>query len=145
MLRKRHRSEKLFSDFHTLQFASVTGMVVFVVLLFFIAQPIPPHQGVGVDLVKVSHSVAMPGAMQEDAMKVSITRDGKIWFGTYPIYGETELTKRIQDRLKDRGLERKVYIVADMRVRWGTVKPVLEAVRSAGILRIAFLVNQRQA
>jgi hypothetical protein len=41
MLRKRHRSEKLFSDFNTLQFASVMGMVVFVILLPFMT--FTPH------------------------------------------------------------------------------------------------------
>jgi biopolymer transport protein ExbD len=51
----------------------------------------------------------------------------------------------IAEHLKDRGVERKVYIVADMRAKWGAVKIVLDGVRSAGILRVAFLVDQRRS
>jgi biopolymer transport protein TolR len=143
MLRKSRTSAKLFSDFNTLQFASVMGMVVFVVLLVFMTIPVD-HHGVSVDMPQVAHPISMPGALRDDAMKVTIMRDGRVYFGFEPI-NPRELTAKIQDRLKDRSVERKVYVVADMRARWGTVKAVLDGVRSAGILRIAFLVNQRRS
>jgi biopolymer transport protein ExbD len=80
MLRKR-KSLQIFSGFNTLQFASVMGMVVFVVLLVFMTIP-PHHHGISVDLPKVSHPVSMPGASREDVMKVTITRDGQVFFGS---------------------------------------------------------------
>jgi biopolymer transport protein TolR len=85
----------------------------------------------------------MPGALREDVMLVSVTRDGQIYFGSDRIVGSAELSAKIQDRLKDHGVERKVYINADMRARWGSMKLVLDAVRSSGIIRVAFLANQR--
>lgn len=118
------------------------AMVVFVMLLVFMTVP-THYRGVSVDLPKVSHPVAMRGADREDAMKVAVTRDGKAYFGNEQIrFGDLPAT--IQDRLKDRGVERRVYIVADMRSRWGTVKMVLDGVRSAGVIRVAFLVDQRR-
>jgi biopolymer transport protein TolR len=144
MLRKRREPEKLFSDFNTLQFASVMGMVLFVILLVFMTRPIHGY-GIVVDLPKVPHPIAMPGALREDVMKVAITRDGKVYLGIDRIADSADLTGKIQDRLKDRSVERKVYIVADMRAKWVTVKPVLDAVRAAGILRVAFLMNQRSS
>ncbi|MGP0020009.1 MAG: ExbD/TolR family protein [Candidatus Sulfotelmatobacter sp.] len=141
MLRKFRTSPKLFSDFNTLQFASVMAMVVFVVLLIFMTIP-TDHHGYSVDLPYVSHSISMPGASREDAMLVTITRDGKAYFGTDQV-NVTNLAAKIQDRLKDRDVERKVYVKADMRARWGTVKFVLDGVRSAGIIRVAFLVYPR--
>jgi biopolymer transport protein TolR len=144
MLRKRHRSGKLFSDFNTLQFASVMGIVVFVVLLVFMT--IPVYQSTNsVNLPHVAHLVSMPSALREDALIVSILRDGRFYFGSEQITDAAELSGKIQDRLKDHGVERKVYINADMRARWGGVKQALNAVRSAGILRVAFLVNQRSS
>jgi biopolymer transport protein ExbD len=137
---KKHRSEKLFSDFNTLQFASVMGMVVFVVLLIFMIVPVDYH-GVSADLPKVSHAVSMPGAQREDVMMAYVLRDGSVYFGSDRIIA-ANLPEKIQERLKERGIERKVYLVVDMRARWSTVKPVLDGVRSAGILRVAFLVNQ---
>lgn len=143
MLRRHQRSAKLFSDFNTLAFASVMSMVVLVPLVLFMTYT-TPHHGISADLPKVSHSVSMPGALREDAMKITITRDGMAFFGSERI-DPVNLPAKIQDRLKDRGVERKVYIVADMRARWGGVKHVLDAIRSAGILRIAFLVSQRKS
>jgi biopolymer transport protein ExbD len=51
----------------------------------------------------------------------------------------------IADRVKDKSIERKIYIRADARARWGTVKVVLDGVRAAGILRVAFLVDSRRS
>ena len=61
MLRKSRNSPRLFSDFNTLQFAAVMGMVVFVVLLIFMTAPSGQH-GVSADLPKVLHPISMPGA-----------------------------------------------------------------------------------
>jgi biopolymer transport protein ExbD len=55
------------------------------------------------------------------------------------------LQQKITDRLKDRSAEKKVYIKADMRAQWGGVKEVLDEVRAAGVLRVAFLVDERRA
>lgn len=57
----------------------------------------------------------------------------------------TGLSEKIAGRLKDRGMERMVYIHADMRAHWSGLKTVLDGVRSAGILRVAFLVDQRRS
>jgi biopolymer transport protein TolR len=144
MLRKSRTSPRLFSDFDTLQFASVMGMVVFVVLLIFMTIPVDAHRkGGSVDLPRVLHPVAMRGADREDAMKVMITRDGSVYFDFEQIrFGD--MPAKIQDRLKDREVERKVYIVADMRARWGGVKLALDGVRRAGIIRVAILADQGQ-
>jgi biopolymer transport protein ExbD len=141
-VRKVHRSLKLFSSIDTTAFASIVVVLVFVA---WIAQAMSysPHHGVSADLPNVSHPVPMPGAARDDAMKITILRDGKVYLGTDRIWSG-DLTQKIQDRLKDREVEHKVYITADMRVGWGTVKPVLEQVRSAGIMRVAFMANQRR-
>ncbi len=83
----------------------------------------------------------MPGALREDAMKVAIFRDGSVYFGTDRV-DVANLQQKIVERLKDRDVERKVYIRADKRTRWCVVKSALDCVRSAGILRVAFIVNQ---
>jgi biopolymer transport protein ExbD/biopolymer transport protein TolR len=85
----------------------------------------------------------MPGALRDDAMLVSIMRDGKVYFGSEQI-GPDYMAGKIQARLTDRDVERKVYIRADARARYGTVKTVLDGVRSAGLLGVAFLVDQRR-
>jgi biopolymer transport protein ExbD len=142
MLRKFRTAPRLFSDFNTLQFASVMGIVVFIILLVFMTIP-TDHHGVSVDLPQVAHPVSMPGARREDAMKVTVLRDGKVYFGSDQV-NVINLPAKIQDTLEDRDVERKVYVEADSRAHWGTVKLVLDGVRSAGITRVAFLADQRR-
>ena len=142
MLRTWRRSAKLFSDFNTQQFASVMGLVLFVILLVFMTDTAPHHVGVSVDLPKVRRPVSIPGALREDAMLVAVMRDGRVFFGNEQILPDF-LAEKIRDRLKDRGVERRVYIKADMRARYAAVKSVLDGVHSAGIFEVAFLVNQR--
>lgn len=143
MLRKPRSPERLFSGFDTLQFASVMGLVVLVVLIIFMTLPTHPHHGISADLPEVLHAVAMQGADREDAMKVTITRDGMIFFGSDRVRSG-DLGQKIAERLKDRDVERKVYIRADPRAQWGAVESALDGVRGAGIVRVAFLADQRR-
>jgi biopolymer transport protein ExbD len=142
MLSKSGRSLKLISGMDASAFASILIVLVFIVMIFDWTSH-TSHHGFGVDIPYASHSVAMPGALREDAMLVTVTRDGRIWFGRDQVaFGD--LAGKIQDRLKDRGVERKVYVKVDMRARYGAVKEVLDSVLAAGILRVAFMVNQHR-
>jgi biopolymer transport protein ExbD len=100
------------------------------------------HDGVGIDLPKVNHPVKMLAANREDAKVIAVMRDGQIYFGNERVPAE-DLPNKIREQLS-RDAERKVYINADARVRYGTLSRVLDEVRSAGVLRIAFLAEQRQ-
>ena len=132
-------SLKLFSRVDTTAFGCIL-VVLIVVLMVVASMSYNPHRTVSVDVPKVSHPVAMRGALRDDAMRISILRDGQVYFGNDRIWSGN-LAQKIQGRLKDRSVERKVYIVADMRARWSDVEMVLDGVRSAGIIRVAFLVN----
>jgi len=140
----RHRSPKLFSDFNNLQFAAVLGMVLFVILLMFLSDASPHHYpSPPVDLPKALHPVSMPWANREDAMIVSITRDGRIYFGTDQVT-PAALPVKIADRLKDQSVERRVYIKADMRARWGAVRLACDAVQQAGVPHVGVLVYEKR-
>jgi biopolymer transport protein ExbD/biopolymer transport protein TolR len=133
---------KLFSGMDTTAFAAIMVVLVFAELIAG-TMSYSPHHGVGIDLPRILRPVSMSGALRDDVMQVSITRDGKVFFGSDQIVPDY-LTEKIQTRLRDLDVERKVYIRADARARFGTVKIVVDGVRSAGILRVAFLVDQRR-
>jgi biopolymer transport protein ExbD/biopolymer transport protein TolR len=84
----------------------------------------------------------MAGADREDAMVIAVMRDGAVYFGSDKVQ-PSQLPSKILDRLRDHTVERRVYIRADARVWSRTVKEVLDGVRSAGVERVAFLVDQR--
>jgi biopolymer transport protein TolR len=84
----------------------------------------------------------MRGADREDALVVAITRDGNVWLVADQVQLEN-LPAAIRERVS-RGAERRVYIKADMRARYGGVKQVLACVRAAGIDKVAFIVDRHR-
>ena len=139
---KSQNVSKLFSGIDTTAFAAIMVVLVFAELIAG-TMSYNPHHGVSIEVPRILRPVSMPGALRDDVMQISITRDGKVFFGSDQIVPDY-MTGKIQARLADLDVERKVYIRADARVRYGTVKTVLDGVRSAGILRVAFLVDQRR-
>jgi biopolymer transport protein ExbD/biopolymer transport protein TolR len=123
--------------------ASALAVVGFVLLVVMMASSPVPYHGFPGDLPHVRHAVAMPGANREDAMVISVMRDGVVYFGVDRVSPE-QLRSKILDRLQEHTVEPRVYIRADGHVRYRTVKEVLDGVRSAGIERVAFLVDQRR-
>ena len=139
---KSQTVSKLFSGIDTTGFAAIMVVLVFIELIAG-TMSYGPHSGIGIDLPRILYPVSMPGAMRDDGMQVSITRDGKVFFGSELIVPDY-MKEKIQVRLENPDVERRVYIRADARARYGTIKGVLDGVRSAGILRVAFLVDQRR-
>jgi len=142
VLPKHTRSIRLFRGIDVSALASI--LVVLALVLLAVAWMPPTHHAYSVDLAHVVHPAPMPGAKRDDAMIITVTRNGLVSFGGDHV-APADLPAKIQDRLRDRGGERRVYIRADLRAKWGAVKLVLDGVRSAGILRVAFLVDQRRS
>jgi biopolymer transport protein TolR len=141
VLANHTRSVRLFCSID----ASALAAVLFVlVLVMMIVEPSSSHHGYGPDLPKVSHSVPMSGSEREDAVIVTVVRDGSIYLGADRVSPD-QVGSKILDRLKDRSVERRVYIRADARVWYRSVKEVLDGMRSAGIERVAFIVDQRRS
>lgn len=116
------------------------GMIPFVA-----AQPLaksPAAQelqaGISVRLPATRHALPMHDADQPGSMSVSVTRNGNLYVGTNPA-GPAELV----ECLKARRSEEKFYIKADARNRYGSVKKILDAIRSAGIESTVLLTGQR--
>src|SRR5246127_960340 len=82
---------------------NVTPMVDVMLVLLIIFMVITPmlQKGVSVDMAKVNNPVPMPDADKEDALLVSVMRDGKIYFGTDAVTADA-LTQKVKDRLANR-------------------------------------------
>ena len=101
------------------------------------------HHGVSIDLPKTLHPQSMWRAQLEDALVVGILRNGDIFFGNDKIGADT-LSEKISERIRSEGGERRVYIRADGRARWGRVGEVIDQVRAARIPQVGFLAEQRK-
>jgi biopolymer transport protein TolR len=113
--------------------------VLFVLVTALVVHPVADLPMDVVDSARTSHPIAMSGAIREDALFVTVTRDGVVWF-EHGRMNSDGLTRALHQGLSQ-GAEPKVYIRADKRARYGAVKRALDSVRAAGIERIAFLVD----
>jgi biopolymer transport protein ExbD len=125
---------------------NVTPMVDVMLVLLIIFMVITPmlQKGVSVDLAKVNNPAAMPDADKEDALLVAVTRDGKIFFGSDQVAGADQLTHLVKDRLVSR-TDKRVFIKADARTKYGNVVDVVDNVRAAGVDQLGLLTEQRKA
>ncbi len=123
---------------------NVTPMVDVMLVLLIIFMVITPmlQKGVSVDLAKTNNPVQMPDADKEDALLVAITRDGKVFFGTERT-DPADLTGKIKDRLANR-TDKRVFIRADARTKYGNVVEVVDNVRAAGVDQLGLLTEQRK-
>lgn len=113
--------------------------VFFVLLVVTMYAPLMSTGGKPVDLANTLHPTDMQGALREDAMELSVQRDGTIYFGLDRVT-QDEIAGRISEML-GAGSERKVYVRADKRVKFGAVVQVIDAVRESGVERIAFITE----
>jgi len=92
-----------------------------------------------VDLTESRHASSMPGALKEDAIRIKVARDGQIYFSDLRV-SRDKLPDLIQEALT-KGAEKKVYILADARARYGKVMEVLSEVRVAEVEKVCFLTE----
>jgi len=138
-LAKRNEGAKISSDIN------VTPMVDVMLVLLIIFMVVTPmlQKGVSVDMAQVNNPLPMQDADKEDALLVSITRDGTVYFGTEKITTDN-LTTKVKDRLTNRP-DKRVYVKADMRARFGGVVGVVDAVRAAGVDDLGLLTEQKKS
>src|SRR5919204_4001901 len=123
---------------------NVTPMVDVMLVLLIIFMVITPmlQKGVSVDLAQVNNPTQMPDADKEDALLVAIMRDGKIFFGNDRIEPD-QLTQKVKDRLTNK-VDKRVFIRADARAKYGAVVEVVDNVRAAGVDQVGLLTEQRK-
>ena len=122
----------------------VTGFLSIQVALlaaFFAYYMFYPDLSMVAELPKAHHSVAMRRADWEDALTVTVLRDGKIYLGTERVSVPEDLWYMLRDSIRG-GSEKRVYIKADRYAKFKAVSQVLDMVRSAGIQKVSFLTDQ---
>ena len=121
---------------------NVTPMVDVMLVLLIIFMVITPmlQKGVSVDMARVNSPTPMPDADKEDSLLVAVMRDGQIFFGTDRIKAE-DLTAKVKDRLANK-VDKRIFIKADARAKYGNVVDVVDNVRAAGVDDVGLLTEQ---
>jgi len=82
----------------------------------------------------------MAGALKEDALQVTVARDGQVYLRDFHLMCE-DLADEIRKRMRN-GVEKKVYLAVDARAKYGDAKAVLDQIRMAGIENVSFLTEE---
>ncbi len=136
--RKRPRRSQLLNGVDFWPFLSVELVLL---MIFMVSGPSPHANRSPVDLARAQHAAPLPGALREDAMLISVTRDGNIFFGTHQIQCG-DLPTAVRDSVRH-GSERKVYLKVDARAKYGDAVAVIDQIRLAGIRDVGIITDQR--
>ncbi len=137
-LAKRNEGAKISSDINV---TPMVDVMLVLLIIFMVITPMLQH-GVSVDMAKVNNPEQMPDADKEDALLVSVMRNGDVFFGTDKISVDN-LTTKVKDRLANKA-DKRVYVKADARAHFGSVVQVVDAVRAAGVDDLGLLTDQRK-
>ena len=111
---------------------NVTPLVDVVLVLLIIFMVVTPliASGVAVDLPRTRHHLRKPDDGKD--IVVSITADQRLYLGAARVVGVQELARQIVDqkrRFPDKGL----FVKADARAPYGTVRELMEALHAADV------------
>ena len=103
---------------------------------------IPMQRGISVQMATTSNAVAVPSADKEDALVVTVTRDGRVYSGTEPI-DPADLANQLK-REVGRRADKRLYVKADARTPYANVVKVLDAARTSCAHELTLLTEQRE-
>ena len=104
---------------------------------------IPPLQkGVSVQMAVTNNATPMPEADSQGAWIVAVTTPGQIYFGTQAVTAE-QLSQEMKTHPRNRNA--KLYIKADARAPYATVKKTLQAAKELNLDNAVLLTKQPEA
>jgi biopolymer transport protein ExbD len=111
-------------------------------IIFMVITPMLT-KGVSVDKVKTKNPITMQAADKEDAILISVTKNGAVFLspGNVRLSGADQLPERIRDLLTNK-IDKTVYIVADARSKYSVVEDVVDNLRAAGVNEIGLITEE---
>jgi biopolymer transport protein ExbD len=118
------------------------------VALLFLFMPLTTddtHGVVAIDRPFARNATLHPRSLREDSMHLTITRDGKFFFGSTGGTYQTgisieELAPRLRDATKN-APSKELYLDADARCRYIDVEIAIDQLSAAGITNLVILTE----
>jgi biopolymer transport protein ExbD len=120
---------------------NVTPMVDVMLVMLIIFMVITPMltKGVQVELVKTKNPIAMADADKDDAVLVSVNRNGEVFLGSTKMTADS-LPAKVKDLLTNR-ISKICFLKCDQRSRYERVVEVVDNLRSAGVDQVGLLTE----
>jgi len=121
---------------------NVTPMADVMLVLLIIFMVVTPmlQKGQAVELAKTKNPIDMKEADRDDAVLVTVTRDGKLYLGQEKVSVDA-LASKVNDLLASK-LEKKVFVKSDLRAKYGDVVSVVDNIRNAGVDQVGLLTER---
>ena len=124
---------------------NVTPMVDVMLVLLIIFMVITPMltKGQSVDKVRTKNPITMQAADKEDAILISVTRNGSVFLspGNIRLSGPDQLPEKSAGSATERA-DKTVYIEGDARARYAIVEDVVDNLRAAGVSEIGLITEE---
>ena len=122
---------------------NVTPLVDVMLVMLIIFMVITPMltKGISVELVKTKNPIAMQAADKEDAILISVSKDGKVYLGSDQFPDLPTLGTKVKDQLTAK-VDKTVYLKCDSRTRYERVVEVLDNLRAFQVDQIGLLTEQ---
>jgi biopolymer transport protein ExbD/biopolymer transport protein TolR len=124
---------------------NVTPMVDVMLVVLIIFMVITPllNKGVNIELATARNPITMADADKEDAVIVSITRDGTVFLspGLNKLPDLKDLGQKVKDLLADRPVK-TVYIRSDSGAKYSIVEDVVDGLRTGGVEDVGLITEQ---
>jgi biopolymer transport protein ExbD/biopolymer transport protein TolR len=123
---------------------NVTPMVDVMLVMLIIFMVITPmlQKGVSVDKVRTENPMAMQDADKDDAVLISVTKNGETFLGNTRIPMD-QIPTKVKDMLTNQ-VKKTCYVSADRRARYEKVAEVVDALRSSGVDDVGLITDQDQ-
>ena len=120
---------------------NVTPMVDVMLVMLIIFMVITPMltKGVQVDLVKTKNPIAMADADKDDAVLVSVNKNGEVFLGSTKMTADA-LPAKVKDLLTNR-ISKICFLKCDQRSRYEKVVEVVDNLRAAGVDQVGLLTE----
>lgn len=128
---------------HVVADINVTPMadVMLVLLIIFMITTPLLQSGISVNLPKARNPLEAPEADKNDAVVISLNREGTIYRAKTPL-SEDQLYSFLNDRFSGSEVQdRTIFLRADTALAYGRVVQIVDGCRTAGVDRIGLMTD----
>jgi biopolymer transport protein ExbD len=138
-LKSANRHNELLCRLDPAPFAAIFFAIFLLLLNPYTVTDTPSRMG-NADLVTLQHAKNLPMATREDAIWITLTRDGSIYFQNSRAVS-SELPRKIRDAVLN-GAERRIYLKVDARAKYGDMNALLPYIQLSGIENVTILAER---
>jgi len=137
-LKSANRRNGLLCQLDPAPFAAIVFAVLYLSLGPLGTTDVPIHKW-NVDSVTMQHARNLPNANSEDAIWITLRRDGSVYFQNSRA-ASNELPNKIRDAVLN-GAEKRIYLNVDARAKHGDVNALLPYIQLSGIENVSILTE----